>query len=168
MHEQAVERLESLLADGTVTFGGEVDKEDRFVAPTILENIKLDSPLMKDEIFGPLLPVLTFSKIEEAISFVNSKEKPLAFYYFGKNAAAKEVLENTTSGGACINDTILHIANHYMPFGGVGYSGIGKYHGRHSFLSFSNSRATISTPTWIDVPFKYPPFKHFRWLKKFI
>jgi aldehyde dehydrogenase (NAD+) len=123
---------------------------------------------MQEEIFGPILPVLSFDKIEEAIDFINANEKPLAFYYFGSNRRAKEILSRTTSGGGCINDTLLHIANHDLPFGGVGNSGTGKYHGHNSFMAFSNSRAIVNTPTWIDIPLKYAPFKHFRWLKKIL
>lgn len=168
VHKNAAERLQGLMNYGTVRTGGEVDIEKRFVAPTILEEVQMDSPLMEEEIFGPILPVIPYNDLQEAIDFVNSKEKPLAFYYFGKGYDEKKVLQKTTSGGGGINDTILHIANQEMPFGGVGYSGIGKYHGKHSFLSFSNARAVINTPTWIDIPFKYPPFKNFGFIKRFI
>ena len=98
----------------------------------------------------------------------NKNEKPLAFYYFGTNEKAKDVLAKTTSGGACINDTLMHATNDKLPFGGVGNSGLGKYHGKESFFAFSNKRAVVNTPTWIDLPFKYPPFKYFNWIKKFI
>jgi aldehyde dehydrogenase (NAD+) len=123
---------------------------------------------MQEEIFGPILPVMTFDHVDQAISYINSNEKPLAFYYFGKKREAKEVIAKTTSGGGCINDTLLHIANHRLPFGGVGSSGMGKYHGRDSFLAFSNSRAIVSSPTWIDLPIKYVPFNGFRWIKRII
>jgi aldehyde dehydrogenase (NAD+) len=111
---------------------------------------------------------MTFDHIDQAILYINSHEKPLAFYYFGKNKQAKEVLAKTTSGGGCINDTLMHIANDHLPFGGVGNSGMGKYHGHESFLAFSNSRAIVSNPTWIDLPIKYVPFKGFKWVKKII
>lgn len=166
--QNAAERLQGLLEHGTIKFGGETNIREKYVAPTILDDVDLHSPVMQEEIFGPLLPVIPFKELDMAINFIKEREKPLAFYYFGKDAKTKKILENTSSGGACINDTILHIANHHMPFGGVGYSGIGKYHGKHSFLSFSNSRAVIYTPTWIDLPFKYPPFKNLKFLKKFI
>lgn len=168
VHKNAAERLAGLLKHGKVTIGGEVDIEERYIAPTILEDVQMNSPLMDEEIFGPILPVISFTDLQDALDFVNSKEKPLAFYYFGKDHEAKKILQKTTSGGGGINDTILHIANHEMPFGGVGYSGIGKYHGKHSFLSFSNARAVISSPTWVDIPFKYPPFRNFKFLKKLI
>lgn len=112
--------------------------------------------------------MITFTKPEEAISFVNAREKPLTLYYFGKKKEAAEVLNKTSSGGSCINDTLMHIINHHLPFGGVGYSGLGKYHGGKTFLAFSNQRSVISTPTWIDIPFKYPPFKYFSFIKKFL
>jgi len=165
---QAFERLEKLMQHGNIKFGGNTDKEDKFISPTIIDDIKPEYPIMQEEIFGPILPVLTFSKIEEAIDYINSNEKPLAFYYFGTNTKAKEILMKSTSGGACINDTLLHIANHHMPFGGVGNSGLGKYHGKDSFLAFSNQRAVVESYTWIDFPFKYAPFKYFKLVKKII
>ena len=166
--ERAMNRLKTLLSSGTIHSGGEVIDEERFIAPTILDNVQPDHPVMQEEIFGPILPTLTFEKIEEAINYINSNEKPLAFYYFGKNKHAKEIFHRTTSGGACINDTILHIANHDLPFGGVGNSGTGKYHGKQSFLAFSNQRSVVTTPTWIDLPFKYAPFKYFGLLKRIL
>ncbi len=111
---------------------------------------------------------MTFEHIDEALSYINKKEKPLAFYYFGNNKKAQAILEKTTSGGACINDIIMHIANHNLPFGGVGSSGMGKYHGKESFLAFSNNRGVVTTATWIDLPFKYVPFKFFKWIKKIV
>ena len=166
--QKAFERLTGLLSQGTIHTGGEIDPEEKFMAPTIIDNIKPDNKIMQEEIFGPILPVMSFNQVEEAISYINEHEKPLAFYYFGKNKKAKEVLAKTTSGGACINDTLLHIVNHKLPFGGVGNSGIGKYHGHQSFIAFSNQRAVVTSPTWIDIPLKYVPFKGFILLKKFI
>jgi len=166
--ERAMNRLKTLLGSGTVHSGGEVIEEERFISPTILDNVHPDHPVMQEEIFGPILPTLTFEKVEEAIDYINSNEKPLAFYYFGKNKHAKEILRRTTSGGACINDTILHIANHDLPFGGVGNSGTGKYHGKQSFRAFSNERSVVTTPTWIDLPFKYVPFRYFGLLKRIL
>jgi aldehyde dehydrogenase (NAD+) len=153
---------------GKIRFGGEKNRDNKFITPTIIDEVKPHFPIMQEEIFGPILPVLTFEKIDEAIEYINSNEKPLAFYYFGKNRNAKEILQKTTSGGGCINDTLMHITNHRIPFGGVGNSGLGKYHGRQSFLAFSNARAIVSTPTWIDLPLKYVPFKHFNLIKKII
>lgn len=168
VNKNAFLRLASYLKTANIRFGGESDESEKYIAPTVIDNIDFNSPIMQDEIFGPILPIISFTKIEEAISYINKNEKPLAFYYFGNNENAKHVLQNTSSGGGCINDTLMHIANHNLPFGGVGNSGQGKYHGRGSFLAFSNQRSIVSTPTWIDVPFKYPPFKYFGIIRKFI
>jgi aldehyde dehydrogenase (NAD+) len=168
VNDQAMVRLQKLMEHGKITFGGKVDVQDRYLSPTIIDEVKPEFPIMQEEIFGPILPVMTFENIDTAISYINENEKPLAFYYFGKNSEAKKVLARTTSGGACINDTLMHITNHKLPFGGVGNSGLGKYHGHDSFLSFSNARAVVNTPTWIDLPFKYVPFKYFKWLRKII
>lgn len=168
VNDKAMERLEKLLHQGKIHSGGEIDRNEKFIAPTIIDLVKPDFPIMQEEIFGPILPVLTFDKIDEPLSYINNHEKPLAFYYFGKNKKAKKVLQQTTSGGACINDTLMHVTNHHLPFGGVGNSGQGRYHGKESFLAFSNQRAVVSTPTWIDVPFKYVPFKYFELIKKLL
>jgi len=166
VNDGAMNRLEGLMKDGTVYFGGDIDKTERYISPTILEGIKPEHAIMQEEIFGPIIPILTFDKIEEAIEYVNKNEKPLAFYYFGSNKKAKDILRKTTSGGVCINDTLIHIANHNLPFGGVGNSGLAKYHGKESFLAFSNRRGMVFSPTWIDLPFKYIPFKWFNFVKR--
>lgn len=168
VNDDAFERLLTLLGEGEIHTGGETDKEERFIAPTIIDNVKPDFSIMQGEIFGPILPVMTFESIDEPIDYINKNEKPLAFYYFGGNKKAKEVLSRTSSGGACINDTLMHIANHDLPFGGVGNSGIGKYHGHESFLAFSNRRSVVKTPTWIDIPLKYVPFKFFKITKRLV
>lgn len=168
VNEEAMHRLGKLMNHGKIYTGGQVDEKEKFIAPTIIDNVHPDFPIMQQEIFGPILPVLTFENIEEPIEYIHKNEKPLAFYYFGKNKKAKEVLAKTTSGGACINDTLMHITNPNLPFGGVGNSGLGNYHGKESFLAFSNRRAIVTTPTWIDLPLKYAPFKHFNWIKKII
>lgn len=166
VNEDAMNRLAKLLNEGTIHSGGEVDYKNRYIAPTIIDEVKPDYAIMQGEIFGPILPVMTFDNINEPLAYINKNEKPLAFYYFGNKDKAKEVLKNSTSGGACINDTIMHVANHHLPFGGVGNSGLGNYHGHESFMAFSNKRAFVNTPTWIEVAFKYPPFKYFKWIKK--
>ena len=166
VNDDAMNRLTSLLNEGAIHSGGEVDYKNRYIAPTIIDDVEPEYAIMQREIFGPILPVMSFENISEPLAYINKNEKPLAFYYFGNNDKAKEVLKNSTSGGACVNDTIMHVANHHLPFGGVGNSGLGNYHGHDSFLAFSNKRAIVNTPTWIDVPFKYPPFKYFKWIKK--
>ncbi|HCE57476.1 MAG TPA: aldehyde dehydrogenase [Prolixibacteraceae bacterium] len=168
VNEQAFDRLEGLMKHGKIIFGGEIDRTQKFIDFTIIDNIKPDYPVMQEEIFGPILPVLSFTEIEEVVSYVNKNEKPLAFYFFGKNKSAKKMLLATTSGGGCINDTLMHFVDRNLPFGGVGNSGLGKYHGKFSFLAFSNQRAIVKTPTWIDLPFKYAPFKYFKMMKKLL
>ena len=154
------------LQEASIYYGGTYDRADRYLSPTILTNVNPDSPVMQEEIFGPIFPVLTFKQLDEVIAFVNKREKPLALYYFGKND--KKVLRHTSSGGACVNDVIMHIVNHKVPFGGVGNSGMGSYHGRESFLAFSHRRAVIKTLTWVDMPFRYMPYKLFRLIKNMV
>ena len=166
--QRAIDRLKKLMTQGKIHSGGEIDEKEKFIAPTIIDEVKPDFLIMQEEIFGPILPVMTFENMDETLKYIHENEKPLAFYYFGKNKKAKEILAKTTSGGACINDTLMHITNHNLPFGGVGNSGLGKYHGRESFLAFSNEKAVVTTPTWIDLPFKYVPFKYFNFIKKII
>ncbi len=168
VNHRAMDRLTDLLKEGKIYYGGEYDREEKYIAPTILDEVQPGFAIMQQEIFGPILPVISFNQIEEAIAYVNQHEKPLAFYYFGKNKTAKDVLAKTTSGGGCINDTIMHIVNHDLPFGGVGNSGLGNYHGHNSFLAFSNQRGIINTPTWIDLPLKYVPFKYINLIKKIL
>lgn len=168
VNHQAHDRLVGYIKEGTVKYGGEYDRLNRFISPTILDDVLPEHSVMQDEIFGPILPVLSFDEIDDALKFINSREKPLAFYYFGTSKKAKEVLHKSTSGGACINDTLMHITNHHLPFGGVGNSGLGKYHGKTSFLAFSNLRSIVSTPTWIDLPLKYAPFKYFKLIRKIL
>ena len=168
VNDKAFDRLIGYLESAEVVAGGEHDKATRYIAPTIIDNVSLDSPIMQDEIFGPIFPVVTFSNIDEAISLVTEREKPLALYYFGDNKTANHVLKHTSSGGACVNDTIMHIANEKLPFGGVGNSGMSSYHGRESFDVFSHRRAVVTTPTWLDIPFRYMPYKMFSLVKKIL
>ncbi|MDO5523090.1 MAG: aldehyde dehydrogenase [Bacteroidia bacterium] len=168
VNDKAFDRLSGYLTNGKIVLGGVSDKSERYISPTVLDDAKPEDAVMQEEIFGPILPVMTFADINKAISYVNSNEKPLAFYYFGKSKKAKEVLLKTTSGGGCINDTVVHVANHRLPFGGVGNSGMGRYHGKESFLAFSNRRSMVTTPTRIDFPFRYAPYKFFRWIRKII
>jgi aldehyde dehydrogenase (NAD+) len=120
---------------------------------------------MNNEIFGPVLPIIEFEDKKEALNFVNQRPKPLAFYYFGEKKNAWEAIKRCTSGGACLNDTIMHIANENSPFGGVGNSGLGCYHGKDSFAAFSHKRTVLYTPTWLDVPFRYMPYTLFKYIK---
>ena len=166
VNDKALDRLIGYLNDGTVYHGGRYDKSERFLEPTILTNVSPDTPVMQEEIFGPIFPVLTFKHIDDVISFVTKREKPLALYYFGTDD--KKILRHTSSGGTCINDVIMHIVNHKTPFGGVGNSGMGAYHGKDSFLTFSHRRSVIKTPTWVDMPFRYMPYKLFNLIKRMV
>lgn len=166
--DAAFERLTYFINKGSILYGGQYNKAEKFIAPTLLDCPNSDERVMQEEIFGPILPILTWEEPKEVHAFINKREKPLALYYFGTKHAAHKIIAKTSAGGSCINDTILHIANHNMPFGGVGNSGLGAYHGKESFLAFSNQRAVVSTPNWIDLPFRYPPFKMFNLIKKIV
>lgn len=166
VNDAAFERLTGYFKDGNIVFGGHTDKAERYIEPTVLDNVSPDSPVMQEEIFGPIFPVLTFRNISEVTEFVTSREKPLALYYFGKNG--DYVLRHTSSGGSCLNDTIMHIANEHVPFGGVGMSGMGSYHGKLSFDAFTHYRSNIVTPTSMDLPFRYMPYKFFKMVKSLL
>ena len=170
VNDKAFERVTGYLKDGDIIYGGRNDAGERFIEPTLIENVALDSPLMTEEIFGPVFPVITldgdFKK--KTIDFVTSREKPLAFYYFGKESDGWEMVRRTSSGGGCINDVIMHIANEKIPFGGVGNSGMGRYHDKESFDAFSHTRSIVATGTWIDLPFRYMPYKLFSLVKKLL
>ena len=164
VNERAFDRLTGYLSEGNIRFGGRTDRTERYIEPTILEGVKPNDRVMQEEIFGPVLPVMTFHEVEEAIRFVTEREKPLALYFFGKEHR-KAVLNCTSSGGACLNDTIMHIANERIPFGGVGQSGMGCYHGKESYLAFSHRRSVVETTTRFDLPLRYMPYQLFRWIK---
>ncbi|WP_290540449.1 aldehyde dehydrogenase [Alistipes sp.] len=168
VNDRAFERVAGYLQQGKVVIGGRTDAADRYIEPTLLAEVAPDAPVMQEEIFGPILPMLPFDDLREAVAFVNNREKPLALYFFGPEKTGREVLLHTSSGGACLNDVIVHIANDNLPFGGVGNSGMGRYHGRDSFDAFSHRRSVVAAPTRPDLPFRYPPYKGFRWLKKIL
>jgi len=160
INEGAINRLSSLLENAKIYYGGEIDIENNYFSPTILTDVTPESQVMQDEIFGPILPVFDFSELDEVIEFINTGEKPLAAYYFGENRAKqKEFLDKTYSGDAGINEVVMHFANLSLPFGGVGYSGMGSYHGKRSFDIFSHERSVIKTPTILDLSLRYPPAK---------
>lgn len=168
--DRAFERVSKYLQDGNILYGGRMDASERFIEPTLLEVTDMSVAVMNEEIFGPVFPVIALEGdfMEEAVKFVNEREKPLALYYFGREADGWECIRRTSSGGGCINDVIMHIANDRVPFGGVGNSGMGRYHGRESFDAFSHKRTVISTGTWIDLPFRYMPYKMFSLVKKLL
>ena len=164
--DKALERLIGYLDNGTIYHGGHYDRAERYLSPTILTDVSPDAPVMLEEIFGPIFPVLTFKQIEEVTEFVAKSERPLALYYFGKKG--DYILRHTISGGTCINDVIMHIVNHDMPFGGVGNSGMGTYHGKESFMTFTHRRSVVSAPTFVDMPFRYMPYKLFKLVQKLV
>ncbi|MBO5813129.1 MAG: aldehyde dehydrogenase [Alistipes sp.] len=168
VNDRAFERVASYLTDGKVVAGGHTKPEERYIEPTLLDSVSPDAAVMQEEIFGPIFPIQTIKSTEEAIDFITKREKPLALYYFGPEKRGWEVIRRTSSGGACINDTIMHIANENLPFGGVGNSGMGRYHGYESFEAFSHRRSVVVTPTWLDLPFRYMPYKLFKFVKKLL
>jgi len=153
------ERLEQLLAGSTPAIGGDTNAADRYVAPTVLRDVSPEAPVMAEEIFGPILPVLTVDDVDEAIRFVNDRDRPLALYVFSESEAVQQrVLERTSSGGVCVNATVLHVAVPTLPFGGVGVSGMGAYHGKTGFDTFSHRKSVLRRPTRIDPKLAYPPY----------
>ena len=180
INDKAYQRLTSYLDEGKILYGGNCDAEERYIQFTLL-NLGQQSTdnrqqtisesesavsVMKDEIFGPILPVIEFDDINKVSEFIAKRPKPLALYYFGNNESSENILRATTSGGVCINDTILHVANEHLPFGGVGESGMGKYHSQESFLAFSNKRAVLKSSNRIDFIMKYPPYDKMDLIKK--
>lgn len=160
VNERHHERLVGLLEGTEPYLGGEHDVSERYLAPTILRGVKPEDKIMQEEIFGPILPILTVGSIDEAIEFVNAREKPLALYVFTSDASnADRVLQRTSSGGACVNETLTHLAVPELPFGGVGASGLGAYHGSHSFETFSHRKSVLRRKTWPDVKLRYPPYE---------
>ncbi|MYL19691.1 aldehyde dehydrogenase family protein [Halobacillus litoralis] len=151
------ERLSQYLTSGTTVAGGAVDERQEKIAPTILDQVTWSDPVMQDEIFGPILPVLTYDQLDEVIEQVNDRPKPLALYYFGENEIEQQqVLNRISFGGGCINDTLFHIINPHLPFGGVGESGMGHYHGQASFDTFTHQKSITKQTTKFDQSFRYP------------
>ena len=161
-------RVSGYLTDGRIRYGGRVLAEERFIEPTLLDDVSADSSVMREEIFGPILPMIEIESIDEAIEFINRREKPLALYVFANERDAKRVIARTSSGGACINDVIMHVANEYLPFGGVGHSGMGRYHGRDSLYAFSHRRSVLTSSTRLDLPFRYMPYRWFKYIKRLL
>ena len=160
-------RLTSYLGDGEIVYGGKSNREKLFIEPTILTDVHADAKIMQEEIFGPILPILTYETKEEALAIIQKNPNPLAFYVFTENKNDEAYwLTNVPSGGACVNNATMHITNHELPFGGRGFSGTGGYHGKSSFDTFTHAKSVLKTPTWIDPGFKYPPYKGKGWLLK--
>ena len=171
INEKQFNRITGYLSQGTIVHGGRTDKEKLFIEPTILTDISLTGSIMKDEIFGPVLPVISFNTMEEANRVIENNPNPLSFYiYTSSSKKEKEWLDAVPAGGSCVNNSSWHLTNHHLPFGGRGFSGTGCYHGKYSFETFSHKKAVMKTPTWFDPNIKYPPFKGklklFKWVIK--
>ena len=173
INDKAYQRLVSYLDEGKIIYGGNCDADERYIQFTLLDLGQLPTGngqkvlnVMTTEIFGPILPVIEFDHINKVSDFIAQRPKPLALYYFGNDENADAILRSTTSGGVCINDTILHVANDQLPFGGVGESGMGKYHSHESFMAFSNKRSVLRSSNKIDFAMKYPPYEKMDMIKK--
>lgn len=169
INEKQFNRIVNYLQQGTVLYGGRTDKDKLFIEPTIMDNVDMDAAVMQEEIFGPVLPVISFSTKEAALKIIEQHKNPLAFYVFTSSSAKeKDWLNSVAFGGGCVNNASWHLTNHHLPFGGRGFSGTGNYHGKHSFDTFSHKKAVLKTPTWFDPAVKYPPFKGklklFKWV----
>lgn len=161
VNKNSLNRIKEYLGDGEIYFGGSFDDEDLYIEPTILVNIKENSKVMEDEIFGPILPIIEYSNLNEAINFIRSKDKPLALYYFSEDKSSIEkILSKVSSGGATINDTIIHVASSHIPFGGVGPSGMGQYHGKSSFDTFSHRKSIVKRETFFELPLRFAPYNN--------
>jgi aldehyde dehydrogenase (NAD+) len=148
----------SVAAGAKIEIGGSADETERYIAPTVLSAVKPDAPIMQEEIFGPVLPVLSFRRREDAIRQIRAGDKPLALYVFGEPQAAEEILRGTTAGGSCVNNALIHLGNPDLPFGGVGASGMGNYHGVHGFRAFSHERAVLVQEMPSLIKLLYPPY----------
>lgn len=170
INEKQFDRIVKYLNNGTIVFGGNVNRKELFIGPTLMDNIDLESDIMQEEIFGPILPLIGFDKIEDAINIIEKNKNPLATYIFtSSNKKEKKWIENIAFGGGCVNNATWHLTNHHLPFGGRGYSGIGQYQGKYTFDTFSHKKSILKTPTWFDPSIKYPPYKgKLNYFKKFI
>lgn len=171
INEKQFDRIVTYLQQGNIISGGKTDKTTLYIEPVVMDNISMDSPIMKEEIFGPILPILTFTTMVEAQEIIAKNPNPLAFYVFtGNKQKEKEWINAIPFGGGCINNAALHLTNHQLPFGGRGFSGTGSYHGKFSFETFSHKKGILKTPTWFDPNAKYPSYKGklkiFKWLIK--
>jgi aldehyde dehydrogenase (NAD+) len=154
------DRLHSYMGQGTIIIGGQALAQDLYIAPTLIDNVSATSPVMQEEIFGPILPVLTYCEFPEAIDFINARPKPLALYLFSSDREKQELVrKNTSSGGYCINDALVQLVSPYLPFGGVGDSGTGLYHGKAGFDTFSHMKSMVRNTLGYDIPLRYVPYR---------
>jgi aldehyde dehydrogenase (NAD+) len=171
INERHHQRVAKLIPSGEVVVGGQSDAKDKYIAPTVLKNVSPDSPVMAEEIFGPVLPVLKIKSAQDAVRFVNARPKPLALYVFSNDTAfQEEILTQTSSGGVTINHAWLHLGNPHMPFGGVGESGMGGYHGRFTFDTFTHFKSVLKKKTSLEPDLMYPPYSEnkVKWLKRLV
>ncbi|WP_460687941.1 aldehyde dehydrogenase [Niabella aquatica] len=169
INKRNFDRLLSLIDDSKTVYGGKSNEDTLYIEPTILDNVDWSDAIMQEEIFGPVFPVISFRNYDEVLQKIIAGEKPLAAYLFTKNENEKaKLLQRVSFGGGCINDTLMHITNDYLPFGGIGNSGMGNYHGEYGFLSFSHQKSVVEKPTWGEPDWKYPPYtdKKMKWLKR--
>jgi aldehyde dehydrogenase (NAD+) len=167
INEKQFNRLTAYLSQGKIAIGGNHDRNKLYIEPTIIEDVNIDAAIMKEEIFGPILPLISFKNFEEAKSIIDRNPDPLAFYIFTSSRKKEDQwLGSVHFGGGCVNNASWHLTNHHLPFGGRGNSGIGNYHGKNSFDTFSHKKSILKTPTWFDPSIKYPPFKGKLWLFK--
>lgn len=171
INERNLERLERLIPKEKLAYGGKVDRDSRTIDPTLLRDISLEDPVMQEEIFGPILPLIRYTNFEEVLSYIQDHEKPLSAYLFSNDQAEQNAwLDQLSFGGGCINDAIMHITNPNLPFGGVGQSGTGSYHGKAGFTTFSHLKSVFKKPNIFEVPLKYPPYTQTKmdWIKRLL
>lgn len=170
INDRRFEKLKTYLSEGRIIHGGAHSPEQRYIAPTLMEDVPLTSDMMREEIFGPILPIFTFGDMIGAQEIIARHPAPLSFYLFTQNRALERLwMESVRFGGGCVNNTLWQLSNHHLPFGGIGASGMGAYHGRHSFEAFTHAKPVMKTPVWFDPGIKYPPFDgKLRWFRKMI
>jgi len=171
INQKQFNRIVNYLKEGNIIYGGKYDESKLYIEPTLIHNVSLESPLMQEEIFGPILPIISFETKQDALNIISQNKNPLSCFVFTESKANEKFwLQHVAFGGGCINNASWHLTNHYLPFGGRGFSGIGNYHGKYSFETFSHKKAIMKTPTWFDPVIKYPPFKGklklFKWIIK--
>jgi len=161
INENAYDRVSAYMKNVNILIGGKKNKADKYISPTLIDGVDDSMPVMQDEIFGPILPVIEFDAVDDVIKKISQKDKTLAMYYFTKSKKkANYLMFNVNSGSVCINDVVIQFANSHIPFGGVGASGMGSYHGKYNFNTFSRERSVVTTPTLFDIPIKFAPYKN--------
>jgi len=171
INQKQFNRIVNYLKEGNIIYGGKYNESKLYIEPTLIHNVSLESPLMQEEIFGPILPIISFETKQDALNIISQNKNPLSCFVFTESKANEKFwLQHVAFGGGCINNASWHLTNHYLPFGGRGFSGIGNYHGRYSFETFSHKKAIMKTPTWFDPVIKYLHFKGmlklFKWIVK--